>query len=146
MHYTKHKTKQFSHISVCKISEPTVEPITVTNAVSIIDQGNEYFSKGKYDSAIECYNKALKIDPEQIKAWNNRGFAFHNLGRYDAAVVLLNSALVAVVEALRMNPDRYAVIYNSKYDDHNDNIYESSANTSSIAVLLAGGFGNRGTV
>ena len=26
---------------------------------------------------------------------------------------LLNSALVAVVEALRMNPDRYAVIYNS---------------------------------
>jgi len=35
----------------------------------------------------------------------------------------LNSALVAVVEALRMNPDRYAVIYNSKYDDNNDNIF-----------------------
>ena len=28
----------------------------------------------------------------------------------------LTSALIAVVEALRMNPDRYAVIYNSKYD------------------------------
>jgi DNA repair ATPase RecN len=30
---------------------------------------------------------------------------------------LLTSALIAVVEALRMNPDRYNVIYNSKYDD-----------------------------
>ena len=31
---------------------------------------------------------------------------------------LLTSALVAVIEALRMNPDRYAVIYDSKYDDN----------------------------
>jgi hypothetical protein len=30
---------------------------------------------------------------------------------------LLTSALLAVVEALRLNPDRYAVIYNTKYDD-----------------------------
>jgi hypothetical protein len=43
---------------------------------------------------------------------------------------LLTSALVAVIEALRMNPDRYAVIYNSKYDDNNnDNIFDSSNNT-----------------
>ena len=31
---------------------------------------------------------------------------------------LLTSALLAVVESLRLNPDRYAVIYNSKYDDN----------------------------
>jgi chorismate mutase len=31
---------------------------------------------------------------------------------------LLASAIVAVVEALRMNPDRYAIIYNSKYEDN----------------------------
>ena len=40
---------------------------------------------------------------------------------------LLSSALVAVVEALRMNPDRYSVIYNSKYDD-NCNIFGSGSN------------------
>jgi len=28
------------------------------------------------------------------------------------------SALIAVVEALRLNPDRYTVIYNTKYDDN----------------------------
>src|SRR6188472_201189 len=37
---------------------------------------------------------------------------------------LLDLALKAVIEALRMNPDRYAVIYNSKYDN-NDNVSTS---------------------
>ena len=41
---------------------------------------------------------------------------------------LLTSALVAAVEALRMNPDRYAVIYNSKYDG-NERIFDSLSNT-----------------
>ena len=45
---------------------------------------------------------------------------------------LLNSALVAV-EALRMNPDRYPVIYNSKYDNNNGNIFESSNSTTAAA-------------
>ena len=43
---------------------------------------------------------------------------------------LLTSALVAVVEALRMNPDRYAIIYNSKYDN-NEIVFGSSTAVSS---------------
>jgi hypothetical protein len=38
---------------------------------------------------------------------------------------LLDLALEAVVEALRMNPDRYKVIYNSKYDN-SDSVFDSS--------------------
>jgi DNA-binding CsgD family transcriptional regulator/chorismate mutase len=45
---------------------------------------------------------------------------------------LLSSALVAVVEALRMNPDRYAVIYDSKYDD-NCSIFDSDSNIATAA-------------
>ena len=37
-------------------------------------------------------------------------------------------ALNAVIEALRMNPDRYAVIYDSKYDS-DDNVSNSSSTT-----------------
>ena len=47
---------------------------------------------------------------------------------------LLTSALVAVVEALRMNPDRYAVIYNSKYDNNNDNVYDNCMGTGAGAI------------
>src|SRR5205823_7898904 len=46
---------------------------------------------------------------------------------------LLDLALKAVIEALRMNPDRYAIIYNSKYDS-DDNIFESSNSTTSTAI------------
>jgi hypothetical protein len=45
---------------------------------------------------------------------------------------LLDLALKAVIEALRMNPDRYAIIYNSKYDDNNDNVFDSSRDTAAI--------------
>jgi len=49
---------------------------------------------------------------------------------------LLTSALVAVVEGLRMNPDRYAVIYNNKYDnDGNDNVFDSSRDTIAAASI-----------
>jgi hypothetical protein len=36
--------------------------------------------------------------------------------------------LKAVIEALRMNPDRYAVIYDSKYD-RDDSVSNSSSTT-----------------
>jgi chorismate mutase len=41
---------------------------------------------------------------------------------------LLDLALKAVVEALRMNPDRYKIIYDSKYDD-NCSIFDSNIAT-----------------
>jgi hypothetical protein len=45
---------------------------------------------------------------------------------------LLDLALKAVVEALRMNPDRYAVIYNSKYDS-TQSVFDSS--TTMVAAV-----------
>jgi hypothetical protein len=44
---------------------------------------------------------------------------------------LLDLALKAVIEALRMNPDRYAIICDSKYDS-DDNIFDSSTTPSAM--------------
>ena len=44
---------------------------------------------------------------------------------------MLDLALNAVIEALRMNPDKYAIIYNSKYDN-NDNIFDNSTTASAM--------------
>jgi len=33
-----------------------------------------------------------------------------------------------------MNPDRYAVIYNTKYDDHNDNVFDNSMGSAAAAI------------
>ena len=45
---------------------------------------------------------------------------------------LLDLALKAVIEALRMNPDRYAIIYDSKYDSDDNASNGSSTITAPI--------------
>jgi predicted transcriptional regulator len=47
---------------------------------------------------------------------------------------LLDLALKAVIEALRMNPDRYKIIYNKKYDN-NDNVFDNIMGTTASAVI-----------
>ena len=46
---------------------------------------------------------------------------------------LLDLALTAVIEALRMNPDRYAVIYDIKYDS-DGNVFNSSSTNTAVAI------------
>ena len=41
---------------------------------------------GKYQEAIEWYDKALKIDPNYVDALNNKGIALNNLGKYQEAI------------------------------------------------------------
>jgi len=48
---------------------------------------------GKVEEAIECYNKALIINPSDNDAWNNKGFALNKLGRYKEAIKCLNKAI-----------------------------------------------------
>ena len=40
---------------------------------------------GKYQEAIEWYDKALKIDRNNL-ALNNKGLALNNLGKYQEAI------------------------------------------------------------
>jgi DNA-binding CsgD family transcriptional regulator/chorismate mutase len=46
---------------------------------------------------------------------------------------LLDLALKAVIEALRMNPDRYAIIYDGKYDN-DDSVFDSGRGTTAAAI------------
>ena len=48
---------------------------------------------GRYQEAVDSYEKALKIDPGYVKAWNNKGLALDKLGRYQEAVDSYERAL-----------------------------------------------------
>lgn len=47
----------------------------------------------RFNEAIECYDKALKINPNNVKAWNNKAFALHNLNRLDEAIECYDKSL-----------------------------------------------------
>ena len=52
-----------------------------------------FTSLGKYQEAIEWYDKALKIDPNNVFALNNKGLALSNLGKYEEAIEWFDKAL-----------------------------------------------------
>ncbi len=53
---------------------------------------------GSIDEAIECFNKALRIDLEDQGAWLGRGYCLMSLGVYDKAIACFK-------EIIKLDPD-----------------------------------------
>ncbi|MCD6387429.1 MAG: tetratricopeptide repeat protein, partial [Methanophagales archaeon] len=47
----------------------------------------------RYEEAIECFNRALKINQNDAEAWNNKGNVLDELGKYEEAVELKGKAV-----------------------------------------------------
>lgn len=52
---------------------------------AFLDNGNGYYKSGRYNEALEMYDRALQIDRGYAKAWNNRSLALSKLGREQEA-------------------------------------------------------------
>jgi len=92
------QTKRDSRIAElqCWASEP--EQPTEGKAQLFLEQGSLFFASEQYERAIASYDEALKHQPNQDGAWNNRGIALGKLERYEEAIASYD-------EALRINPD-----------------------------------------
>ena len=89
--------------------------------------GLTFQDKGKYEEAIKHYDKAIRSDPQDADAYNNRGNAKFALG-------LHRDAIADCDRAIRLNPQYAAAYYNrgaakrelGKHDaaitDHNEAI------------------------
>jgi hypothetical protein len=49
------------------------------------NRGDEFVLKEQYTEAIQCYDYAVRLDPEFTEAWNNYGYALVTSGRKDDA-------------------------------------------------------------
>jgi tetratricopeptide (TPR) repeat protein len=61
-------------------------------------QGTTLARASRYDDALDCFAKALEIDPRFGAAWYNRGGAFTSLGRRQ-------EALACYTEVLQIDPE-----------------------------------------
>jgi tetratricopeptide (TPR) repeat protein len=50
-------------------------------------------SLGKYEEAIECFDKALDIDQNDASIWDNKGFVLGSLGRREEAIECFDKAV-----------------------------------------------------
>jgi tetratricopeptide (TPR) repeat protein len=79
--------------------EPEKVSIAYTNL------GSFYQKAGQYDKAMENYDKAIILDPNDHLAYINRGVIFDAVGQFDKAIESYNKAVIA-------NPDDYRAYYN----------------------------------
>ena len=56
-------------------------------------RGRSYSELGKNERAIEDYDKAIELDPDDDGAYNNRGFSYRRLGQYQRAIEDFDKAI-----------------------------------------------------
>jgi tetratricopeptide (TPR) repeat protein len=81
----------------------------VTACMSPLEQalfdGNKAFDSGKWDEAVAKYNEVIRLDPNNVMAYTNRGAA--NVERKNYV-----SALVDYNKAVELDPKNYFPYYN----------------------------------
>ena len=53
---------------------------------SLIEQGNAAYDEGRSEEAIDYFDQALAVDPENVTALVSKGLALDDLGRTDEAI------------------------------------------------------------
>ena len=68
-------------------------------------EGYDCDERGEYQQAIDCYNKAIELDPEDADTYNNKGIALKSLGEYQQAIDCYD-------KAIKLKPDDLKAYYN----------------------------------
>jgi|WetSurSiteA1Bulk_404760.scaffolds.fasta_scaffold54131_2 lipoprotein NlpI len=75
-------------------SNKSLDPTSQTSGIAAEPQSAEdwnnggfaFSGQGKYDKAVQAFDKAIEINPRLAEAWNNNGIALYMQGKYDEAV------------------------------------------------------------
>jgi tetratricopeptide (TPR) repeat protein len=65
----------------------------VVDSESEFRRGVEYHEQKRYQQAIECYDKAIRIEPEDVRAWHNKIGALAQLGKPQEALKVADEIL-----------------------------------------------------
>jgi serine/threonine protein kinase len=84
-----------------------LEPDVLESAHECYLKGHSLAVLGKFTEAIECFDKATKIDPYYFPAWADKGAALINLNRYDEALTCIDRALNIALNTAPIHVDRY---------------------------------------
>ena len=76
-------------------------------ALAYNNKGDIFKNKKRYDLAIECYDKSIKLNPNDADAHSNKGDVLDNEGKYDLAIKEYDKAII-------INPNRSQYHHNKK--------------------------------
>jgi tetratricopeptide (TPR) repeat protein len=67
--------------------------VNATNQKELYENGILLHNQGKFAEALECYDKALAIDPQNSNILSNKGLSLHNQGKFAEALECYDKAL-----------------------------------------------------
>lgn len=79
-----------------------LENVKGSTVISLKNDGNTYYKQGFFEEALDCYNRALLVDPDNHDVLNNKGLALVKLGRIDDA----KKCQERIVEVKNKGPSR----------------------------------------
>ncbi len=98
------------------------------------NDGLEQFELGKYEEAIELYNKAIKLENKGINdievCYYNRGRAYYKLGNYETAIENYS-------QAIKISPkSKYYLARAAAYEALGDKEKAALDNVSAIGAIM----------
>lgn len=67
--------------------------IQMNNPKAWYDRAGSLYKLGRYEEALESYEKAIALDTQYADAWNNRGMTLKCLGHHEEAVTSYEKAI-----------------------------------------------------
>ena len=78
---------------------------TPRNRRAWVELGNNYYDSGQYMAAVQAYDRALKLQPDDPDVLTDQGVMFRRLGWYDRAIKNFK-------QANRLDPKHIQSLYN----------------------------------
>jgi len=104
------------------------EQDTGNNAADFFERGDTFYSEEKYRQAINEYDKAIKIEPDNAEYFNSRGVVYYSTGRYYYAIS-------DFINAIRLKSNYAMAYYNLAQSKNNLKDYEAALEDVKISIL-----------
>jgi tetratricopeptide (TPR) repeat protein len=92
-------------------------------------EGNTLDDLSRYEEAIAAYDQAIRLDPNNADAYNNKGVDLYDLKRYEEAIV-------AYDQAIRLDPNNADAYYNKGNTLYDLKRYEEAIAACDQAIYL----------
>lgn len=95
-----------------------------------VEEGNKLFENKEYDESLDCYQKAIEIDPSNVDAWYNKALVHIMFGEYVESL----EACEKFIEAEKDDPEAWKLKGFSLFYLNN---YEEAVNAFNEALSLS---------
>ena len=100
---------------------PVLEGMTFSEAMSVsihLQEGSEFMNEGRYEEALEAFDKALEVNPEFVEVLSAKGGLLMELGRYEEAMSVYDKATQVEPEnAMLLNKKGEVLIELEMYEE-----------------------------